>query len=211
MSCKSWKEALVGRLFEELTPEEERRLSDHLDGCEACRVDLDKLSDARRLLREAEPEIPSTPRVVMLTPRPARSWLAFAAGFACAALLLGAGLAGGWYLAAGSLQTDGPGEIALAPGPLTDPRVIEALQEQVDDNQRRIQTLFADRPQSVNSQLPKVRYVTQQELDTGLQDFGREVERRRAQDLGLLLQEIGQTQETLRFVVLANDPRISAQ
>ena len=54
MSCERFREALVARLYDELAPHEDERLSRHLESCDGCRRDLDELSEARRLLGQAE-------------------------------------------------------------------------------------------------------------------------------------------------------------
>jgi hypothetical protein len=92
MGCKHWKNDWVARLYDELEPDEERRLVAHLEDCAECRATLEGLNSSRELLEEGAPRVPATPRVVVLQSR--WSWPslgAFAAGAACAALVFGLG------------------------------------------------------------------------------------------------------------------------
>ena len=220
MSCESWKEALVSHLYGELAPEEENRLSDHLASCEACRERLEELSAARRLLGEAQPVVPSVPRVLVLRGLSRRpSLMAFAAGFACAALLLGAGLTGGWYLAGGYGETPvrlanfpvelPPTESASTPSAAT----IDEINRRLDEQRGQLAVLMpSGTPQEV---------LTRNELESILAQLQRDVGQRRTQDLQVLLEEIagvevrtgeriGQTEEALGYVMLASDPRVKA-
>jgi anti-sigma factor RsiW len=220
MSCERWKESLVARLYDELAPHENERLSRHLESCEGCRRDLDELSEARGLLGQAEPVVPTTPRVVVLAPRPAvPRWMGFAAGFVCAALLGGAGLLVGWQLAAvtDELPVEVATETTTMPAPIeAQPATYEdflALQRRIDEQDRQLRALTSTpTPQAV---------LTRQEFEGGLAQLQTDFDRRQADQMQFVLEEllgvearnsarIGETQEALKYVVLANDPRVSA-
>ena len=80
MSCEDWNASIVSRLYAELEPVEDERLSRHLEECGRCRRVLEEIAATRGRIREGEPIAPSTPRVVVLNPRPTLPrYLAFAA------------------------------------------------------------------------------------------------------------------------------------
>lgn len=220
MSCERWKEALVARLYDELAPHENERLSRHLESCEGCRRDLDELSEARGLLGQAEPVVPTTPRVVVLAPRATvPRWMGFAAGFACAALLGGVGLLAGLQLAAGATAL--PVEVATestAPTPIeAQPATFEyvqALERRLDEQDRQIRAL------TTTPATPQAT-LTRQEFEGGLARLQTDFDRRQADQMQFVLEEllgvearnsarIGETQEALKYVVLANNPGVSA-
>jgi len=70
MSCDKWQEAIVGRLYGEIDPAEDRALESHLATCVACRVALEGLGRLRVVLRDNEPEVERPPRVVVSATRP---------------------------------------------------------------------------------------------------------------------------------------------
>jgi len=220
MSCERFKEALVARLYDELAPHENERLSRHLESCDGCRRDLDELSEARGLLGQAEPLVPATPRVVVLAPRATvPRWMGFAAGFVCAALLGGVGLLAGWQIAAG---TAGP-PVEVATGVSTQAASVEAqpasyediqaLKRRIDEQDRQLRALTTPAtPQAV---------LTRQEFEGGLARLQTDFDRRQADQMQFVLEEllgvearnsarIGETQEALKYVVLANNPGVSA-
>jgi len=96
MSCKQWNDEWVAHLYGELEPTEARRLTAHIESCAECRATFGGLRSSRELLAAAAPAVPSTPRVVVLRPRPiwSNAWT-FAAGAACALILFGAGFVSG--------------------------------------------------------------------------------------------------------------------
>jgi anti-sigma-K factor RskA len=92
-----WREAVALYALDALADEERARLEEHLAGCEACRRDLaDRLGEVAALAEAAEPvapppEIrarllerlpagPARPPAAFPARRPARGWLALAAG-----------------------------------------------------------------------------------------------------------------------------------
>ena len=232
MSCEeSWKEVLVSRLYDEITPDEEERLSHHLASCKACSEELEELSSARRLLGEAEPTIPAPPRVLVLDPRSRRPfWSAFAAGFAAAGLLLGAGITAGWLMAGGRGSPSAPsGEIVIdLPGQPDPPVALATLEDRLDSQRNQIQYLYTSMglPDSHRGSEPTraqpVRVLTRKEFESGLDLLRNQVRQRRSQDLQILLEEIvgvevrtdariGETQEALGYMILASDPRANVQ
>jgi len=220
MSCERWKEALVARLYDELAPHENERLSRHLESCDGCRRDLDELSEARGLLGQAEPVVTTAPRVVVLAPRsPVPRWMGFAAGFVCAALLGGVGMLAGWQLAAGAAEP--PVEVATGASALPTPleaqpatyEDFQALERRIEEQDRRLRALSTPAtPQAV---------LTRQEFEGGLARLQTDFDRRQADQMQFVLEEllgvearnsarIGETQEALKYVVLANNPGVSA-
>jgi hypothetical protein len=218
MCCEHWIHALVARLYDELPAEEDRRLSDHLASCQGCRRELAALEETRRLLREAEPVSPLAPRVVVLKPRSVRSsYLAFAAGFACAAVLVASGLAAGWLMAGGTIAGT-PSELrpdpSIEPSTLPYEDAIESLRKRVEDQDGRIRALQASAPMH--------EWLTREDLEGGLTRLQNDLNQRRVEDFQMLLREIagvelrtgeriGQTQDALRYYVLASHPGITAQ
>jgi anti-sigma factor RsiW len=114
--CRKWREWLGAYALEQLPGEERTALAAHLDGCAACRAELDSLSAVARLMPLADPErfatAPTPPtslagRVAATIAaerrstrrRKARFGLAFAGATAAAAVLaifvLGGGSGGG--------------------------------------------------------------------------------------------------------------------
>jgi len=219
MSCEHWNESLVSRLYAELGPAEDERLSRHLESCRRCRGVLEELAATRTRLHDAQPITPSTPRVVVLSPRPALPrYLAFAAGIACGAILLAAGVYAGRTLItprhpiAGASLHDPP---VVAQPASADRETIEALRQRLDEQERLIRTLAAP-PAGPRSTL------TRQEYEAALANLRDDLDRRQADHEQFLFDElrgveartgarIGETQEWLNLVMLASDPRVNAQ
>ncbi len=217
MACDTWKDQLVARLYGEMEGAEAERLDAHLAACSACRGEFEALGAARGILRESEPVPPVSSRVVLLAPRfSRRPALTFAAGFACAVLLLCAGLGAGWTMRE---RRDGG---ALAPVATGLPRSeVEALlREQAAAWEKRLASnRQAPEPAAAGS-MPAA--LTRADLDSAFSRLERKIDNQRSSDLGYILDaisaselrsnaRIGQTREALRYVALASDPRISAQ
>jgi hypothetical protein len=214
MACEAWKELLVARLYEEMDPDDAGRLSTHFEQCAACREEFARLGTARDLLRHADPSLPASPRVVLLSPRRLRRpvW-AFATGFACAVLILAAGLGVGWSMR--GLRERSPAAVGL-----TRNEIESLLREHGASVERRLE---AARPAASNEPATGVQAaLTKKDLDAAFSRLERKLNDRRSEDLGYLLDaisaselrssaRIGQTREALRYVALATDPRISAQ
>ncbi len=213
MDCKDFHELLVTRIYDELEPEDSDRLDAHLRDCAACAEELVRLGAARDLLRQAEPELPASPRVVLLTPRPLRRpvWT-FAAGFACAMIVLAIGLGAGWTLR-------GP-----AAGGATAPALTRAeVEGLIRDQESRLLSRAATLPtEPAKTRAPLEAALTRKDLDDAFSRFEKKIDGRRAADLGYVLDaitsselrssaRIGQTREALRYVALASNPGISAQ
>lgn len=54
--CRKWRESLGAYALGQLPEEERAALGAHLDGCDACRIELDSLSSLARLMPLADPE-----------------------------------------------------------------------------------------------------------------------------------------------------------
>ncbi|MBZ5638913.1 MAG: zf-HC2 domain-containing protein [Acidobacteriia bacterium] len=215
MACEAYRDLLVARLYDELDPADAGRLDAHLERCTACRDDLAQLAFAREQLRRAESLFPVSPRVVLLSPRPFRRpiW-AFAAGFACAMIVLAAGLGAGWTLRDRETPV-GAGSNPLAAG-VTRAEVEGLLRQQEATLDHRLEAARISAPASPAAAL------TREDLDAAFSRLEKKIEGRRAADMGYLLDAIsaselrsntrlGQTREALRYVALASDPRVSAQ
>ena len=209
MPCKEWKNDWVAHLYEELEPEEERRLETHLGDCSECRETMDSLAASRRLLGRSAPFVPASPGVVVLRPR--SSWRpawAFAAGVACAAAVFAMGLyATPWI----------PGA-TFAANPTVDPE-----SETPDPRDEAIQALWQDF-RAFENRLTRVEQgtpqelVTQDRLDEELYLMERRLKQERARDYESVLEALtaseirtgtwlGQTQDALDMLALRQDPR----
>ena len=215
MSCDRWNEQLVAALYDELNEAERNELDLHLAGCADCRREMDELAGARDSLRLAEPHVPYSPRVVVLESprRRIRSWWSFAAGFACASLLLCAGLVAGWQMAQpGGDRTvipyDQVGPDASVPaGFVTREELTAAMTAQ----EQRLQSIYRDGNGEV---------VSPGDLDTRLSRLENGINQQRRNDLRFVLQEIlaselragsaiDETQQAVRYLAVANQPGLS--
>jgi hypothetical protein len=219
MACEDWKEQMVARLYGEMEEAEDGRFAAHIAGCAACRDELGQLGAVRDRLRQAEPALPASPHVVLLAPRPIRRpvW-AFAAGFACALLLLAAGLGAGWTLRG----REGQGN--ASPSPVAAALTREQVEGLLREHEAALDRRFGTNPW-VPSGSPAAgaeSAVTKKDLEAAFTRIEKKLDSRRTADLGYLLDaisaselrssaRIGQTREALRYVALASDPRISAQ
>jgi hypothetical protein len=211
MACDKWKERLVAGLYDELPGAERELLDRHLESCSECRAEMEELAGARESLRLAEPSVPYAPRVVVLD-RPGRrslSWWNFAAGFACATLLLVVGAAAGWGLADRSDRTVIPAE---------EVRSADADFLQREDLDRALQAQEA-RFRSMMSE-GRGELLSPADLDTRFASFESNLDQRRRNDLRFLLQEIlaaevrsgtaiDETQQAVRYLAVANHPGVS--
>lgn len=223
MSCSHWNEEWVAHLYDELDPSEERLLQQHLEGCSECARRMDELSAARDALREARPEVPATPSVVVLRPRRFSGPLwAYAAGAACAVLVFALGVAAGYRLpgaaapAAGALPavagaTAAQGRTAAAPEQL--------IQARLDPLLQRIDTLEAGLA-ACNAGPSSGAWLTRQQFDEEMRRMERRSDLKRARDVDFLLGEIGaaemrtgtylnRTREALQVVALRSDPQLT--
>jgi hypothetical protein len=226
MPCKQWNEEWVAHLYDELDRVEERRLNEHLADCGDCRRRLEELSASREFMRSCSPQIPATPRVVILQPRSFfQPFWAYAAGAACALLLFAIGLFAGYRLPglAGGGSTGAT--LDSMPGgsneiiPLAAGRGTEALQGQIDLIMQRLSDLeqASARPAVAG---PPDLYLTQKQFQDEMSNYRRAYDARHARDFEFLLGEItatelrtgtyiDETREALRWVAMRNDPRFS--
>jgi len=227
MPCKNWKDDWIATLYGELEPAEQKVLDGHLRDCAACRETLEELQASRNLLHELAPEVPATPRVVVLRPRPfwTTAWT-FAAGAACALLLFGLGFFAGprWTRTA-----EGPGPAAAAAQPA---RAGEPTRETADADALPVSTAgevevredlsaLRERLERLENR-PREETFTPEEFQTALDRLERRFRQERVADLEYVVrsltaseQRVGtwmdETQEALTLVALRQDPRFSEQ
>lgn len=221
MPCAGQEERIVADLYGELEPLERESLLRHLAGCEPCRREREHLGAARSYLQAARPEVPVTPRVVVLTSRASRlPSLAVAASLAAVGLLAGISVSWSWQAkraAELAALQNGRNETQAAIAELPTRTQLEAL---VDERLARFRDEQAPRNASPTVAEPAMRGLTRSELEDRLARMERKLDRSRADDVRFLLGEmegvenrtgmrLGQTQEAIRYLALANDPRIS--
>lgn len=218
MACPEWKERLLEHLYGELIGPESAALQDHLAQCDPCRQELSSLRETRGWLREAAVPVPVTPRVLVMAPwfvrKPA---LAFAAGLASAALLIGAGAGAGWALRGAG--TSRPASAITLSAEEFLPR--EEFERRLGNQQDLLRQLaVGDRGREAASSQP-IHPLTREDLDNALARFEKKLDVKRAGDLNYLLHEIavselrsgvriGETRDALRYVAMS-DPRLSPQ
>ena len=219
MSCNLWNERLIEHLYGESEPGASAALEEHLASCDACRSRLDALRGVRTLMRDHEPEVPRAPRVLVLRDRTAaRPWL-MAASLLGAALLAGAGAGAGYAVVAGRgpSGSDAPTVVAVPTEDLVRQEVdrqVAAIQASLDAAAR------AKGPSAPPAAEP--RAVTEPEMKSALATLERKWNGTRAADLGYVLDRldasevrtgarIGQTNQALRYVALANNPHVTQQ
>jgi hypothetical protein len=225
MPCEQWNHEWIAHLYGELDPDAQRRLDEHREGCAECRATLDELAASSRLLREAAPAVPFAPRVVVLRPGVTRQPLwTFAAGAACALLLIAAGVFAGTQLGRGSTP-ESVARIEQSPEPTVAERTVSRaeFEQVIQAQQRSFETRLVEL---------EARYATEASADTApptltrgdLEDeltrLERWVEVKRAADFEFLLEEIaatevrtatwiGENREALNYFALKTDPRVS--
>lgn len=201
MRCRDLGPVLAGWLYREISPGEEEALKRHLDGCEACRREIERLDRARAILREARPEVPAPPRILILRPRGPAAWPVAAA------------LAGAVVLASGSAFLAGRASRRPAAAPAANSPVAVSGQREPDEA-----VLPVSQPRDATAE----PVVTQQQLDRRLAELERRLRRQREADIHDVLAEIAgleqrtsariaRTQDALRYVALASSPGISEQ
>ena len=211
MTCPIDRNLLLEHAYGETEGADALSLTAHLRDCLECRDQLEQISSARLLLREAEPIAPSAPRVVVLGRTSGWNLVwGFASGLACAVLLVLLTLRFGGR----------PDAIPVFPasGPHANDAWENSVRTLIDQRLEReraeIRSWLVDQQQRP--------MVTKEDLDAALARLDRRVDGRRASDLDLLLQEmsamedrtgrsIGQTRQALKYVALASNPEISAQ
>jgi hypothetical protein len=216
MSCERWQEAILGRLYAELEPEEDRALTSHLEACGACVASLEDLRRVRVSLRENEPEVPRLPRVMVLRDAPRLRPALLAASLATAALLAGAGAGAGYALGRQGTRAEKTVPIVGSSSAATlDPATEALIRQEVAS---RLDALRASAQPDAAAAIPAG--VTKDEFQTALTKLERRMETNRAADFGYMMGEIeasevrtgariGQTNQALRYVALASNPNVS--
>jgi Putative zinc-finger len=221
MPCTAWNDSLTERLYGEIDAENDAALTAHLESCASCRETLDEFRRVSTLLREDEPNIPRTPRVIVLHDRSKLRPALLAASLLGAAVLAGAGAGAGYALGLGRA----PVAAAVAtPAPAT-PGVSteELVRREVD---RRLAALQDSRTIATGSNpggaAAGERPVDAKALGAELAKFERRLDGARAADLEFVLDQIaasefrvgarlGKTNQALRSVALASNPYVNEQ
>ena len=224
MSCTTWKESLIGRLYGEIEADDDTALDVHLASCASCRETLDELRSVRTLLRENEPVTPRAPRVLVLRDRTRFRPALLAASLLGTAILAGAGVGAGYALGSGRRVAE-PAVATTSPA-ATAASTEELVRREVD---RRLATLSEARaavtgPSSAGTvaDSPADRPLTAKTLGAELAKLERRLDGTRAADLEYVLDQIaasefrvgtrlGKTNEALRSVALASNPYVNEQ
>jgi anti-sigma factor RsiW len=216
MSCTTWNDSLIGRLYGEIEAEDDAALTAHLAACASCRETLDEFQRVRTVLRDDEPDTPRVPRVVVLRDRSRFRPALLAASLFGAVALAGAGAGAGYALGLGHAPL--PARAAEAspatPGVSTE----ELVRREVD---RRIAAL-QDSRKTATDDTAREPGVSSPELRSELAKFERRLNGARAADLDYVLNEIaasevrigtrlGQTNQALKSVALASNPYVNEQ
>ena len=224
MSCTAWNDSLTGRLYDEITPEDDAALDAHLESCASCRSTLDEFRRVRTRLREDEPATPRVPRVVVLNERTRFRPALMAASLLGAAVLAGGTAGVGYALGRG----DAPAPpAAVASNPAVESAATEdAVRREVDrrfaaweESQKSAAGTTATVPASGSASDP---VVSASALKTEFAKFERRLNGARASDLDYVLDQIaaseyrvsnriGKTNDALRTVALASNPYVNEQ
>lgn len=222
MSCDEWKEHLISTLYGEVDPAVELRLRAHLTDCPTCRQELEELEEARRLLRSASPPVPAAPRVVVLAPpATSRSFWVMAASLGAVALLVGFSLRTAWQAERLIPLAGGSGPVSASPAAPAIAKGRDELDRWLDERWAGLEKRLGEQRHHL-SEAPSPEAVTRQELEAVLARLEKKMDRGRAADIQYVLDEItaaelrtgmrlGETQQALHYLALANDPRISEQ
>lgn len=224
MSCTTWNDSLTGRLYGEITPEDDAALNAHLASCASCRLTLDEFQRVRTRLSEDEPATPRVPRVVVLKERSR-----FRPALMAASLLGAAMLAGG---TAGLGYALGRGGAAATPAVATSKPAVdgaaneEAVRREVDRRFAAWEASHANAAGPVAAHASKGSAtdptVSSEELKAEFAKFERRLNGARASDLDYVLDQIaaseyrvsnriGKTNDALRTVALASNPYVNEQ
>src|SRR5262245_42645216 len=203
MACENFQERLVDLLYGELGSAERTEVEAHLASCGACRVEMERLAEARSLLAGAAGGVLPAPRVMVLQPPLARRrWMGIAASAFLAGALASAGFFAGMRVGAaqpGGVSTASPTRSAL-----------QALQASFDQRLAEQRRELQDRIERI----APAPAVTQGDLVQAVDKLEQKVDGWRATDVEYLLAQLaavekrqstqlGQTQEALRYVALS--------
>ena len=206
MSCETFRESILGRLYGENSATADDALTVHLSSCSACRDEIDALARVSEALRDGEPQVARAPRLLVLHDRPAFRPALLAASILGAALVAGAAAGGGYAWVRGRTAPSGPAPSAPALAAAASPAAAPA-----------------DRvPAPAATQEAVDRPMTRAEVDAAIARFERRIDSARAADMQYVLtqleasearsgQRIGRTNQALRNVALASNPGIGAQ
>jgi hypothetical protein len=215
MNCARWNDSLIGRLYGEISTEDDAALEQHLSLCSSCRETLEEFGRIRSVLAADEPAVPRLPRVVVLRGSPRWRSAAIAASILGAALLAGTGAGAGYAL--GARRQAPPAAVATQLPAELDPVTESLIRQEID---RRVASMRAQAAPAEPT--PAREGVTPQELQAQLARFERKINDSRASDLDYLLTQIeasevrsgtriGKTNEALRTVALASNPYIGSE
>ena len=220
MDCARWNEAIVGRLYQENSAEDDAALDRHLAECASCRTTLDEMSGVRKALAEGEPAVPRPPRVVVLGRRTAWRPAAMAASILGAALLAGAGAGAGYAIVSARATDPAPVPLATTAKPGTVDDATAALIK--DEVARRVAAIEANQAKTAPPAATAAGSVSEAQLRTELARLERKMNDSRAADVGYLLNEmeasetrigtrLGKTNEAIKNVALASNPYAGAR
>lgn len=223
MSCTPWNDSLTGRLYGEITPEDDAALDAHLESCASCRSTLDEFQRVRTRLREDEPATPRVPRVVVLKERSRFRPALMAASLLGAAVLAGGTAGVGYALGRGGAPAP---QAAVASNPAVESAATEdAVRREVD---RRFAAWEASQKSAATTAAVPASgsasdsAVSASALKAEFAKFERRLNGARASDLDYLLDQIaaseyrvsnriGKTNDALRTVALASNPYVNEQ
>jgi hypothetical protein len=218
MDCGHWNESLIGRLYEEISAEDDAALTAHLSECAGCRATLDELRRVRTVLSVDEPEVARVPRVVVLRDRARWRPAALAASILGIAVLAGAG-AGAGYAVGQRRAPVAPTATAAVPASL-DPATEALIRSEVERRVAALATAQSGTGAPAASQARAA--VTPADLRAEFARFERKINDARATDLDYMLGQIeaseirtgsriGKTNQALKNVALASNGYVSAR
>jgi hypothetical protein len=218
MPCNEWNEQWVAKLYDELDPEEDRRLARHLEGCEDCRHALDELGQSRELLQASSPNVPASPRVVVLRPSGLRQPLwAFASGLAAALLVFAVGLGVGYKALSAEPNAEVP---QLQARIASDAEARSALEARIGALEVQLIQQASATPAETTPPEAVQAMVSRDQFEDGLRRLEQRVNFERARDMEFLLGEmtavewragkwVDETREAVQLAFYQSDPRFN--
>jgi hypothetical protein len=224
MTCTTWHDHLIDRLYDEIGDEADAALSAHLETCAGCREGLEEFRRLRIRLQDDAADVPRVPRVVVLRDRWRLRPALLAASLLGAAVLAGAGAGAGYAL--GRNRSPAPSVVASDGSESSAVATEDLVRREVD---RRFAALEASRtvagaarPEGSTTESPGGRAVSPAELRAEFAKFERRMNGARAADLDYVLDQIaaseyrvgarlGKTNQALRSVALASTPYANEQ